>query len=93
MGRKNLDELEADLARLKAKESKIKEELAAQKRAADAKIQKERARKRYQFADAIVAQLGEDVLECVDAFTFYVASHAAEIRQTLNADADSSRFE
>lgn len=84
MSRKNINELEEQLARMKEKEAQLKEQLAMQKKAADAKAQKERNKKMYQLADSVVQALGtEEILEMQEAWWHYMTDNAGEIKDEL----------
>ena len=60
MGRKNVNELEMDLIRLKEREARLKEELVQQRKAADIKTKKERTRKLCNFAEIVTKKMGEE---------------------------------
>ena len=63
MGRKNVNELEMDLIRLKEREARLKEELVQQRKAADIKTKKERTRKLCSFAEIVTKKMGEEILD------------------------------
>lgn len=84
MRKKNLSELEADLLRLKERESKIKEEMTLQKKAANVKAAKERSRQMYQLAEIVVQHYGVDVLEGRDDFESFLLNYLYEWNKIKN---------
>lgn len=84
MRKKNLRELEADLLRLKERESKIKEEMTLQKKAANVKAAKERNRQMYQLAEIVVQHYGVDVLESRDDFESFLLNYLYEWNKIKN---------
>lgn len=68
MGKRSVNELEDYLIRLKEREAKLKEELAMQRKAADARATKERNRKIFILAEMIIDKYGEVVLEEPEEF-------------------------
>lgn len=85
MASKNLSELELELQKLKEKESRLKEELALKRKAADAKARKELARKKCIFSDIFVEQFGEKILEYTDEIEFFVSLHIEEINDLIDS--------
>ena len=54
MASKSVEDLQGELSRIKEREARLKEELALKKKAADARAQKELARKKFRLADIFV---------------------------------------
>lgn len=63
MSTKSVEELTAMLERMKERQAQLREELAAQKKKADAKAAKELAHKKYILADYVIRIFGEEVLD------------------------------
>ena len=85
MASKSVEDLQGDLSRLKEREARLKEELALKKKAADARAQKELARKKFRLADIFVEQFGEGILDHRDELEFFVSNHVSEISVILSA--------
>ena len=83
MARKTLNELEMDMLRLKEREQKLKEELALQRKAAEARAVKERNRKLYTIGSVAVELAGEDVLDAPDLFRSFLLNYQYELLNAL----------
>lgn len=81
MGRKNVNELEMDLIRLKEREARLKEELVQQRKAADIKTKKERTRKLCNFAEIVTKKMGEEILDYPDPFEIFILDHLEELKK------------
>ena len=85
MGKKRLDELEADLLRLKEREIKLKQELALQRKAADEKFQRERSKKMYRIAEILVKHCGENVLDEPELFEMFIMEVSLDLKAIINS--------
>lgn len=83
MSRKSVIELQNDLAKLKERENKLKEELIQQQRRVDAKLQKERTKKIFMISEMLVRYLGEEILDNQDILEFFIADHLLELKEML----------
>lgn len=84
MGRKNVNELEMDLIRLKEREARLKEELVQQRKAADIKTKKERTRKLCSFAEIVTKKMGEEILDYPDPFEIFILDHLEELKKAYH---------
>lgn len=61
--KKNIEELQNDLARLKVRENSIKEEMELLRKSADMKEQRKRKGKMFTLAEVVMDCLGEEILD------------------------------
>lgn len=79
MASKNIEELQDNLAKLKEREARLKEELALKKRAAEIRAQKELSKRKFHFAEIFTDQFGESILDHTEEMKFFISQHAQEI--------------
>lgn len=85
MASKSVEDLQGELLRVKEREARLKEELALKKKAADARAQKELARKKFILADLFVEQFGEEILDHRDELEFFISNHVSELSSVVSA--------
>lgn len=63
MSKKNIDDIEEQLRRMKERESRLKQELAEKKKIEDRKAHRELIRKKCNLADLLIERFGENILD------------------------------
>lgn len=81
MSRKNVDDLEMDLNKLKEKQARLKEELIQRRKAENIKAKKDRTRKLCNLAEIVTNKIGEDILDNPDPFELFILDHLVELKQ------------
>ncbi|MCR5311194.1 MAG: hypothetical protein K6E32_07265 [Lachnospiraceae bacterium] len=76
MGKKNANELEEMLRRMKEREAALKAELAEQRKAEDARARKERSKKLCVIGEMLVERFGEGVLDHPETLNSLLAQRA-----------------
>ncbi len=84
MASKNIMELQEDLARLKQKEIRLKEELALKKKAAEIRTQKDLIKRKLVFAEIFTEQFDEKILDHTDEIKFFISQHTQEITDIIS---------
>lgn len=84
MASKNIMELQEDLARLKQKEIRLKEELALKKKAAEIRTQKDLIKRKLVFAEIFTEQFDEKILDHTDEIKFFISQHTQEIMDIIS---------